>query len=209
MDNPNFLRIMVAFFCWVGLTFTSKHTTTQFFDKASDGLPWEKVLLVTTLQTGGGAILFIVMVLTNHSNPVMDFKTILLGVIHSYGVLMANSSMFMVYSTILTQVSGLFFTTVISRIIDKIVLSIRIIITLFVISVVCLLSEPFVNSFTPFALFALACSIADALTNTGLKYSKEPLGEKKTTIDGFASISFGGFLSLLPLWFIMLCFDSR
>ena len=117
MDNPKFLRIMMAFFCWVGLTFTSQYTTTQFFNKASDGLPWEKVLLVTTLQTGGGAILFIILVLTNHSILVLDYNMILIGVIHSYGVLMANISTFMDYSTIFVQVSGLLFTKVISKII--------------------------------------------------------------------------------------------
>jgi hypothetical protein len=61
MDKNKMLRIVMAFICWAFFTITSQLATRKFFDKVSDGLVWEKVLLVTSLQSGGGAILFFLL----------------------------------------------------------------------------------------------------------------------------------------------------
>ena len=55
-------------------------------------------------------------------------------------------------------------------------------------------------------LLALGSNICLAVRNTGIKYfiQGEEAKISKTSIDGFAMMSFAGFLALLPLWLFLL-----
>ena len=202
-------KVVVAFLFWAGLTFIYEDTTKQFIFKATDGLDWEKILLVTVLQAGTGTILFILIALTNYRNFEFDYSMILIGFIHSFGVLLLNCSYLMGNSTCILQVCIVVFTAVFSVITRNIVLNIKSIIQLSLISVLMFYSIPNPNTFSLFTIVVISSGISFAITNTGVRYGEDPKGKERTTIEGFSMLAFGGFLSLLPLVFFMFCFDGN
>ena len=202
-------RIVITFFSWAGLTFISEDMARQFIIEATDGLDWEKILLLTVLQAGIGTLLFISIILTNYRIFVLDYSMILIGFFHSFGVFLVNCSYLMGDSSCILQIGIVVFTAVFSVITRNIVLNIKSIFQLSLISVFLFFALPTPNIFSLFTIVVICSGVCFAITNTGVKYSKDPTGKENTTIEGFSMLAFGGFLSILPLLFFMFCFDGN
>eukprot|EP00091_Calanus_sinicus_P011314 TRINITY_DN25657_c0_g1_i1.p1 TRINITY_DN25657_c0_g1~~TRINITY_DN25657_c0_g1_i1.p1 ORF type:complete len:170 (-),score=33.01 TRINITY_DN25657_c0_g1_i1:76-585(-) len=135
----------------------------------------------------------------------MDYKTILLGACHSYGMMMTNSSMANTTASLthLIKMSEPFYTTIIMAIMGKMNFNWKILLVMSLIIATAIGSEPMsdVQSSIVGILFALASNMCYSLRNIGTKYFfPEDSSESKTTVAGFAAISFGGLLSLVPVW---------
>merc|ERR1719206_548906 len=137
--------------------------------------------------------------------PVLDYRIVLLGGCHSYGMLMTNSSMAQTTASLthLVKMSEPFFTTIIMAVMGRLQFNCKIILIMIIILITAIGSEPIseAHSSTVGIFFALISNLCYALRNTGTKYFfSEDSSKSATTLDGFAALSVGGLLSLLPLW---------
>jgi len=197
----------LSFFCWALFTYTSHFFAKQYFSSTSISFTTEKVIFLTSLQVGCGAILYVIMKLRNRHGGglVLDYRIVLLGACHSYGMLMTNSSMAQTTASLthLVKMSEPFYTTIIMAIMGKISFNCKIIFIMIIILATAIGSEPISDAHSSLIGigFALVSNLCYALRNTGTKYFySEESSKSATTLEGFAALSFGGFLSLVPTW---------
>ena len=196
-----------SFFFWALFTYTSHFFAKQYFSLTSSTFVTEKVIFLTSLQVGCGAVFYVLIKLKNRhgGGPILDYRLILLGACHSYGMMMTNSSMAQTTASLthLVKMSEPFYTTIIMAIMGKINFNCKIIFIMMIILAAAVGSEPISDARSSlFGIgFALVSNLCYALRNTGTKYLySEESSKSATTLDGFAAISFGGLLSLVPMW---------
>ena len=120
-------------------------------------------------------------------------------------MVMTNSSMAQTTASLthLVKMSEPFYTTIIMAIMGKINFNCKIILIMIVILVTAVGSEPISDAQSSVVGigFALVSNLCYALRNTGTKYFyPEESTKSATTLEGFAALSFGGLLSLIPTW---------
>jgi len=206
MEVTDFNKFL-PFFFWVFFTYSSDFFTKQYFTNTSTSFVTENVILITSLQVGCGSLLYVALKL-RHGHDAglrLDFKTMLLGACHSYGTLMTNSSLAQTTASLthLVKMSEPFFVTFLMAIMGKSSFNFKILLIMIIIIFTAVGSEPIskANSSIHGIIFALASNLCFAFRNIGIKnFSAEDLSDNKITLEGFASLSFGGLLSLVPLW---------
>merc|ERR1719483_1385488 len=118
---------------------------------------------------GCGSLLYAVMKVRNIHGPVLDYKIVLLGACHSYGMLMTNSSMAQTTASLthLVKMSEPFYTTIIMAIMGKISFNCRIIFIMMIILVTAIGSEPISDARSSLVGigFALISNLCYALRN--------------------------------------------
>ena len=201
-----------SFFFWALFTYSSHFFAKQFFSVSDASTRVEQVVFLTTLQVGCGAILFLLLRIRGRGGgPPLDYKLILLGACHSYGMLMTNSSMSQTTASLthLIKMSEPFYTTIIMAVMGKINFNFKILLIMIIILVTAAGSEPITEASSSMVGigFALASNLFYALRNIGTKYFyPEDSSKSATTLDGFASISVGGLISLIPAWVVSYIF---
>ena len=88
--------------------------------------------------------------------------------------------------------------------------NIRIVVIIITILATALGSEPWSDAPSSIMgiLLALGSNVCFALRNIGTKYYDDgESSQSKTTIEGFAAISLTGFIALIPVGFIFICYS--
>ena len=197
----------LSFFSWAALTYTSHFYAKQYLSSSHASQTRDRVIFLTTVQLGCGSILYLILKMRKKAAgvSVLDYRVVLLGGCHSYGMLMTNSSMAYTTASLthLVKMTEPFFTTIIMVIMGRLQLSCKIIVIMILILLTAVGSEPITdaNSSLVGLLFALISNLCYAMRNTGTKYLfPEESSKSVTTLDGFAALSVGGLLSLIPAW---------
>ena len=202
----------LAFISWALFTYISHWFAKYILSHNSVGNAIESVLLITSCQVGFGAMLYVFLKAKNMylDSLVLDGKIFFLGMFHTYGMLMTNFSMSQTTASLthMIKMSEPFCTTILMVASGRTSFDCRVILILTAILITAICSEPIseVQGSLTGILFALSSNLFFALRNVGAKYFGQDGKSSKTTIDGFATMSFGGFLSLAPLWIASIIF---
>ena len=203
----------LSFICWAFFTYISHFFAKHVLSLSPAESVLEQVICITSMQVGVGAILYVVLLFRNRysSNLVMDYKVFLLGMFHTYGMLMTNGSMSQTTASLthMVKMSEPFCTAILMAVLGKISFNFKILIIMSIILATAVASEPLSDAQSSMLgiFFALLSNLFFALRNIGTKYcNTDDSSSSKTTLEGFATISFGGFLSLIPLWIITCAF---